>query len=289
MAVTTITSADRLGVTVVFALILHGIILLGVGFGLEDPPAPPPSPSLDVILIHKKGTDPPKKADFLAQANQLGGGTTHEKTRPASPLAGVVPKKKVGLAPAPVKEQRPEPKRRRPHKLIDTRRSPKKVMKTARTPETPKPPQPTTSQIMQHSLEVARLEAEIGRELRAYAKRPRRKFISANTREYLYASYMQAWVSKVERVGNLNYPDQARRNKLSGNLVMTVAIDVDGNTESIEIITPSGHQVLDDAARRIVELATPFAPLPKTILEKTDVLHITRTWQFLPGNVLRHQ
>ncbi|MDX1459468.1 MAG: TonB family protein, partial [Xanthomonadales bacterium] len=111
----------------------------------------------------------------------------------------------------------------------------------------------------------------------------RRKFISANTREYEYASYMQAWVAKVERVGNLNYPTAARQRKLVGDLLMTVGVNRDGSIESIDIRRSSGMEELDQAAARIVRLAAPYAPLPDTIGEGVDVLHITRTWKFTSG------
>jgi protein TonB len=137
----------------------------------------------------------------------------------------------------------------------------------------------------ERSLEMARLAAEIERHAEAYAKRPRRKYISANTQEYAYADYMRAWVARVERVGNLNYPEAARSRGLTGQLVLTVAVKRDGTVERADIIQASGTKLLDDAALRIVSLATPFAPLPKT-KEDVDVLHITRTWQFLPGGIL---
>ena len=133
-------------------------------------------------------------------------------------------------------------------------------------------------------MQMARLASELDRQAQAYAKRPKRKFISANTREYAFANYMAAWVARVERVGNLNYPDEARRRNLEGSLVLTVAINKDGSLERIDIIKPSGHQVLDDAAQRIVELSAPFPPVPKSE-EEIDILHITRTWQFVAGDV----
>lgn len=133
-------------------------------------------------------------------------------------------------------------------------------------------------------MQMARLAAELDRQAQAYAKRPKRKFISANTREYAYANYMAAWVARVERVGNLNYPDEARRRNLEGSLVLTVAIRKDGSLERIDIIKASGVQVLDDAAQRIVELSAPFNPIPDAA-EQVDVLHITRTWQFVAGDV----
>jgi protein TonB len=113
------------------------------------------------------------------------------------------------------------------------------------------------------------------------ARWPRRKFISANTKEFRFAAYMEAWRAKVERVGNINYPDEARRNDLSGSLLLDVAINPDGSVREITVRRTSGQPVLDDAAVRIVELAAPFARFPDEFLKEIDILHVTRTWKFL--------
>ena len=127
---------------------------------------------------------------------------------------------------------------------------------------------------------MAKLQPGIQRDRESQSKLPRRKWISANTREYEFAAYMQAWVAKVERVGNLNYPEEIRRLKLTGDLVMTVGINVDGSVESIDITRSSGMPQLDQAATRIVRLAGPYSPLPEHINATVDILHITRTWRF---------
>ena len=145
----------------------------------------------------------------------------------------------------------------------------------------PKPDSPTAAELMSMSMKMASLSAEIDRRLEEKAKRPRRDFISASTREYKYASYMEAWRAKVERIGNINYPDEARRNQLSGILQMTVALNADGTINEITIDKSSGHQVLDDAAIHIVRLASPYAIFPENIRQTVDILHITRTWKFL--------
>jgi len=128
---------------------------------------------------------------------------------------------------------------------------------------------------------MASLNAELSQRMEARAKRPRAKYISASTREYRFASYMEAWRAKVERIGNLNYPDEARRNKLSGDLILDVALKPDGSLDEITIMNPSGHKVLDDAAIRIVRLGAPYARFPDNISMDVDILHITRTWRFL--------
>mgnify|MGYP005821145525 FL=1 len=127
---------------------------------------------------------------------------------------------------------------------------------------------------------MARLEAQIAKQQDEYQKRPKRKFIGARTQEYRFATYVEAWRQKVERVGNLNYPEAAKEQKIYGQLRMTVSIKADGTLEKIEINQSSGHKILDDAARRIVELAAPYAPFPEDIRKDTDILSITRTWTF---------
>jgi len=132
--------------------------------------------------------------------------------------------------------------------------------------------------------EIAELSARIEAETSAYSNRPRRKAISASTQDYRYASYMEAWRRKVEAIGNLNYPEEAKRQKLYGNLILRVAVRADGSLEEVRVLRSSGSKTLDDAAVRIVHLAAPFAPFPPDIRKDTDYLDITRTWQFLSNN-----
>jgi len=284
-----IGSTDRFSVTLVFALLFHAVVVLGVSFSYEPPALEQTPPTLDVILVQQRSETAPDEADYLAQVSQQGGGTSPDKVRPQSPVSGQVPKLDRGLAPQPLAPSIPKAQPKTPPEVLTRERSVAKVVRQqARKPQ-PEQPKPNAQELIQRSMELARLEAEIGRDLQAYARRPRRKFISANTKEYEFATYMQAWVAKVERIGNLNYPAEARRRQLAGNLVLTVAIDRDGNIDKIDIIQPSGFKILDEAAIRIVKMGAPYAELPENIRDKVDILHITRTWQFLPGNILRHK
>ncbi len=279
-----VSDKDRFGISLTLAIVLHAIFILGVGFSASLKPKEPPLPELDVILVHKRSEQAPEKADFLAQANQQGGGTEAEPDRPQSPVAGPSPLRK-GLVRQKRRDEQPRAEQRQQTPELTSRNNRQRT--TALEQKQPRPkPRTDAGRILQQSMDLARLEAEINQDLKRYAKRPRRKFISANTRESIYAAYMQAWVKKVERVGNLNYPDQARRQHLTGSLVVSVALDAEGRVVEIEILQPSGHRVLDEATLRIIRLAAPFAPLPRDILKETDILNITRTWQYLPGNRL---
>lgn len=280
------TSADRFGVTLLFSLIVHAVVALGLTFEFAKPR--PSLPALDVTLVASANAEAPKKADFLAQASNAGGGDSDRAHRPSQPFSSPLPKPDPGVAPRPLTPAAPERSDPSGPAVLTRARS------DYRTPSDPEHrAQPLDAQqraelAVDRRLEMARLVAEVRQESEAYAKRPRKKFISANTREYAYAAYMKAWVTRIERVGNLNYPDEARRRQLHGDLVLTVGLNRDGTIKSLDVIQSSGHKVLDDAAMRIVRLAAPFPPFPHRD-DRIDELYITRTWQFLPGGVLRNR
>jgi periplasmic protein TonB len=278
-----IGSTERLSATLALSAILHGVVIMGLGFSLED--AAPVTPTLDVILTETTTPQPPKQADFFAQANNQGGGDKDEAKRPREPQIARVPKPNPGVAPIEMRAQAPAVEPDPEQRILSTvAKSSQKVPKPEEHPITTPQKLPSGRELMQQSLEMARLASEIDRQQELYNKRPKPKYISANTQEYEYAVYMRAWVKKVEQVGNLNYPEQARIKKLSGKLVMTVAIRRDGTVEDVVLNDPSGVKILDQAALTIVRLAQPFAPLPQTS-ENIDVLHVTRTWDFGDGNV----
>ena len=285
MSAAPIESGDRLSLTLLFATVIHAVLIFGVGFTDENSPGSA-LPALDVILVQSATLEAPDKADFLANAAQAGGGTSEEAKRPTQVFSSPIPKPDEGIAPMPVRAAAPEPKpaETAPTPVLTQDQSALQVSPVQPRDERRQRELPRGEVPIERSMEMARLASELDRQAQAYAKRPKRKFISANTREYTYANYMAAWVARVERVGNLNYPDEARRRKLEGSLVLTVAINKDGSLERIDIIRSSGQPVLDDAATRIVELSAPFTPVPQG-KEEIDILHITRTWQFVAGDV----
>lgn len=283
MAAPVIGPAERLSATLALSLVAFGVLILGVGFARDA--AAPITPTLDVILTETRSDAAPEDADFIAQANNQGGGDSELAERPREAQLAPVPKPEPGLATEPLVAQAPPPEPEpTPRVLTTTAASDFALPVPQDQRETEPSPLAPGRELVEQSLEMARLAAEIERRQELRAKRPKRKFVSASTREYEYASYLRAWVVKVERVGNLNYPDEARRRGLGGRLVMTVAVRRDGSIEEILLNRSSGLGVLDQAAMRIVRLSEPFPPLPRTE-ENIDVLHITRTWQFRNGSV----
>ncbi len=272
---------DRFMVFLVLATALHALLFFGISFGITLKPVPMLAETLDVVLVQWRSESEPEQADYLAQASQKGGGETEERSRPAEPISGELPTPAVGPDPVQSVEQRPQPAMELREIIavetpLDPALQPTEV-------EQPEAEQPDAASLMRQSMEMASLQPEVSERSRWKSKLPRREFISANTREYEFASYMSAWVSKVERIGNLNYPSELRQKKLHGDLILTVGIRQNGTVESIDIMRRSGIPEIDRAAINIVQLAAPYAPLPDNINERVDVLHITRTWRFETG------
>ncbi|MBL1277280.1 MAG: energy transducer TonB [Ectothiorhodospiraceae bacterium] len=279
-----VTTGDRLSLTVFFAIILHSLIILGISFSQEDREQPPQKlPGLEVTLVQSRSDKEIEDADFLAQANQEGGGDTEEKVRPSTEVAPVVATGEQGdvreFVPETKIATQPEPQRQ---ELLTAARSERKISAGINAPKSEEQ-QLTAAQLLSRSKEIARLSAEIDQTQRIFAHRPKRKYISARTKEYRYASYEEAWRAKVERIGKINFPDQAKRQKLSGSLIMAVTLKNDGSIQSIDIRQSSGHKILDDGAVRIVRLAAPFARFSEDIRKEVDELVITRTWVFEAG------
>lgn len=278
-------SNDLLSATFLFSLILHGVLILGVTFAIAKPE--PRLPTLDVTLVNTANQQDPGHANFLAQASNAGGGNSDKARLPSQPVSGLLPTPTDGLAPRPLAPSAPAPSQaREQHRVTTTAASDFTVSTDTEQREHEDKSRPEAPADLDRRMEMARLAAEINAESKAYAKRPHKKFISANTREYAYAAYMRAWAKRVERVGTLNFPDAARTGRLGGDLILTVGLDRDGSIHGIDIIQSSGRKVLDDAAIRIVRMAAPFPAIPRTG-EKVDELYITRTYQFLRGGKLK--
>lgn len=273
----------------VISLVLHGLLLL-VHFSNSARKNDDSGPSsLQVVLVNSKSAQRPVKADALAQANLDGGGNTDAKA--------------VATTPFPLqKDTEPQPElKTRMQQVQQLEQQQARLLtqiKTAPDVGHPAPPTPTQQapgqapdaiDIMARSLQIAHLEAQIDREHNAYQSRPKRKNIGARTEEYRFAQYVESWRLKVERVGNLNYPEEARQKKLYGSLRITVNIRADGSVESAEVDRSSGSKILDQAAIRIIKMAAPYAAFPDDIRKDYDILGITRTWSFTRTDQLASQ
>jgi protein TonB len=274
---------DRvLGAALGLSIALHAT-LMAVHFKMPDPRARFANQPLEVVLVNAKTRERPTRAEVLAQSNLDRGGNVDQERRAKTPLPVTEPRKPgKDLAEAQRRVQQLEVQQRR---LLAQARSASKVpLESPRAaPAEDAAPQPSGRDLADLSLAAMRLQAQIDRQTEQYQKRPRKKFIGARAAEYRFAQYEEDWRVKVERVGTLNYPAEAR-GKHYGNLRLTVTIRPDGSVESIELDRSSGLKVLDAAAFKIVRMATPFAAFPPEIRRDTDLLVITRTWFFGQGD-----
>ncbi len=283
------SATDRLGLALFTSILVHMVVILGITFS-----APrirlPGSESLEITLVQTRSDKSPVNPQFLAQSNQDGGGTSESRDIARSPL----PVQEMSDQNSRMPLAQPEPQRRvkslndlialitgdQARRAVTTRESAREK-KEERIP----PERMGLLERNARAMERARLNAEINRNFQEFQAMPRHKYLNARTQEYKYAAYMDAWRAKVERIGNLNYPEQAKRQGIAGSLVLDVAIKQDGSLQGVQVLRPSGHKLLDDAAVRIVELAAPYAPLPPDMRADVDILHITRTWKFQESGV----
>ena len=282
--ITGISQNDRFGVSVFGSFLVHMVVILGVTFTLPKLRDLSGLPSLEITLVQTASDKRTLDPEFLAQANQEGGGDSDaaEIAKNPLPVREISPVNRDFPAFQSIPQKRVKSEREMTALLSQD--AARKIREQEVRPEKKdlqrQPPNLGLMARAEIQEERARLNAEISRTWQEYQKRPRHKFLNARTQEYKFAAYMDAWRAKVERIGNLNYPDQAKRRHITGNLLLDVALNADGSVNEIAVRRSSGQKILDDAAIRIVELAAPFAPFPPEIRADIDVLHITRTWKF---------
>ncbi len=269
------------------SIVLHAVAL-SIHFKLPDINLDrDASQMLEVVLVNSKTRAKPTKPDVLAQANLDGGGDTNENRRAKTPLP--VLKQTESGADAKRAARRVQVLEALQVKMMTQLRAanivtPIEQPKAAPTAESMQP-QISGQDLAASALAIARMEAQISRQTEEYNKRPRKAFIGSRAQEYRFAQYVEDWRLKVERIGNLNYPDDAR-GRVYGSLVLSVSIKSDGILDTVEVQRSSGHPILDRAAERIVKMASPYASFPANIKRDTDILVITRTWTFAPGDKL---
>lgn len=280
-------SRERFGFTVFLSACVHAIIILGVGFTyLEELNS---EPALEITMAQYRSEFAPDEADFLAQENQIGSGTLDSAAAPSTPFKSdinddviqeVVP---IPQAPEIVNEidvqddaviSSFQNEQQIQQQLDEVEPEEEKSLSEESTPD-------------DISLAIASLQAQLDLQRQAYAKRPRKYTISsASTKKSHDALYLDSWRRRIEAVGNINYPLEARRRQLYGSLRMLVALLPNGAVSEIQILQSSGHSVLDQAAVEIVNMAAPFDPFPEALRAEADIIEIIRTWRFHEGNAL---
>jgi protein TonB len=284
-----VSPGDRLSFTIFLAAALHAALILGVTFTYVT--NKPSTQKMEVTLAKQHPKRRPERADFLAQFNQIGSGTMEDK-------ALISTTTKAQFQDTETRKTRQSLRQRASYKMVEhtqttattTNITAHKITADSEVTETApqKPKFENKKSLQARALEIASLEARINHQRQIYAKNPRiKRLTSLSTVSRADAFYLNSWRRKIESVGNLNYPQKARKDKLYGSLRLMVAILADGSLKEVELLDSSGHKVLDDAAIRIVRLSAPYAPFPDELRKSTDVLEIIRTWQFRKSSFLR--
>jgi protein TonB len=279
---------DRLAFTGFVALLVHAIIILGVSFSVYSRHKAPQT--LEVTLAQHSENVAPENPDYLAQHNQEASGTLEKKAELTSDTRADFSDTDIHqVEPTPQKKSEVAQPKENVQVVSTTAKISKEIVqkKTRNETQEKKLKEGKEKQERDQSDEISSLQAKLSQQRQQYAKRPRIKTLtSVATRASSDAEYLNAWQEKVELIGNLNYPSEARKQKLYGRLRLLVSILPDGTVLKIDILESSGQRVLDDAAVRIVRLAAPFAVFPAALKKDTDQLEIIRTWKFEKGDRL---
>lgn len=272
------TLTNPLSITLPLAVVVHIVVIAGVGFGLPDGGKVQHAPLLDITLVNTHSDTAPDKADYIAQANQQGSGSLDKKSRPSSPLASMNPNNFMGESPVKSFESAPDVTPKPDPQILTTKGQTNKRVSKQPEKDDIKEPKPVDKEIADETDEMAQLMAEMSKEEQHYANRPRIHFVdSISAKSAVEAAYIDAWAKKLERIGNINFPKEALRLSLSGTLILNATLDRAGHIVMIGIDSSSGSRILDTAAMRIVKLASPYEPLPREVREKYDQLNITRS------------
>ncbi len=264
------TSQQRLRKTFSLALIAHVLLLIGLSFSM--PAGSPPSPSLDIILAQQPSDEAPDQADFIAQADQQGTDNQQQVLQPQN----------QGQQRAVTQQRSGSPKQ-----PILSRDSDSDSDSDSETDKSKEPIDTDQQQSDRGAADRGSMQAEFDRLKREYNKIPRvLRMTSVSAKSANAAAYMHYFEEKVEQIGNLNYPRKARSQGIFGQVQLVVVLLSDGRIKRIEVSKGSGSRLLDQAAVRSVQLASPFKPFPKE-LRNRDEIHIIRTWLYQSNNVLK--
>jgi protein TonB len=278
---------DRLSFTLFLALALHAIVIFGISFSSN--PVSSKSPTLDVTLSMHQSDDlvADADADFLADSNQQGSGTLTEKAVLKSTEQADIEDNQIFHTVRTITQLAYSELSLTNDRIITTI-SPgtdRTVSKEADKGDLDIPVQTDNTVVINNITDVATLKALLDDSRQAYAKRPRVRTLTAvSTKRAVDANYIFDWLKKVERIGNQNYPESARNQRISGSVRLAVSINADGSLRSVLVTSSSGHSLLDQAAKQIVYLAAPYPEFSATMVEQYDVLEVIRTWQFRIDN-----
>lgn len=277
-------ASDRMLTTCFLAALIHGIVILGVTFSAPGGKTNgDDARALEVILVNDQAPSVAQNpnAQYLSERTQRGSGNTLKRERTLIPKSSLMPVERPGIPSGEGLAALQAGTVTGDEELIATQQPGQKILYFASSTAAPVPSQ--LPLLLEKRPDLAMTPNDDGVELRMRGEAMHQLWIAADTRESDVAVYLDSWRRKIERVGTMNFPDIARRQKLSGTPVIEVTIGSNGNLLQTIVRRTSGHPEIDEAAMRILKLAAPFDPFPGELSAKHDEIRIAYEWQFLGG------
>ena len=277
-------ASDRMLTTCFLAALIHGIVILGVTFSAPGgKTSGDDARALEVILVNDQAPSVAQNpnAQYLSERTQRGSGNTLKRERTLIPKSSLMPVERPGIPSGEGLAALQAGTVRGDEELIATQQPGQKILYFASSTAAPMPSQ--LPLLLEKRPDLGMTPNDDGVELRMRGEAMHQLWIAADTRESDVAVYLDSWRRKIERVGTMNFPDIARRQKLSGTPVIEATIGANGNLLQTIVRRTSGHPEIDEAAMRILKLAAPFDPFPGELSAKHDEIRIAYEWQFLGG------
>ncbi|MGX5200743.1 energy transducer TonB [Aliikangiella sp. IMCC44632] len=279
-----ISQLDKVMFCGFLAIVFHAMLFFGLGFKLPDLSKSTAGKTFNVVLAQFEADKKPEKADYISQANQEAGGSSEQKLAPSTTQKALFNNpdqisSEPQIASRQMTQQPPTPD------VINSQGRAFKMSNPQQKVEVSEPI-PDAAALIDKSYRLSGLIANLDNSNVNQALKGRKRQVSAATHRASDALYLDSWRRKIEMIGNQNYPQKAKVDKIFGNLTMKVAINKDGTINQVQIMQSSGNKVLDNAALKIVRLAAPFKPLTEEMTKDTDILEIIRVWQFQPDYIL---
>ncbi len=274
-----ISQLDKLLFCLFLAVAFHAMLLFGVGFKVPDLSKGSVNKTFNVVLAQFESKDKPEKADFIGQADQEAGGESEKLVAPSAIEKAQFndpdrTSSEPQLAPQQQKNDQVSPE------YITSNSDRISYQNKTKNSEEQQSEVLDTESLLQKSYQLSGLIANLDNQQINQAKKAKKRQISAAIHRSSDALYLDSWRRKIEQIGNQNYPEKAKKDKIHGNLTLKVAINQNGTINQVSIMKSSGKKLLDDAAIRIVRLAAPFKPLTDEMKKDTDILEIIRIWRF---------
>lgn len=275
---------SSLAKTMPYALFFHVMMIFGIGFGIQQSGHLLPSTKLDITIVNSHSDIAPDKADIIAQVNQLASGNTDLENRPTSMMSANNINPSDAISPLQSEQSSPnQPPILQPLLLTTKGETYKHIPKLEEVPEKEESTE-VSEETIDKTEEEAQLSSELAMDEANYSKMPKTRFLnSSNAKSAVEAAYIDSWAKKIERIGTTNFPDEAIRLGKNGKLIVNAILSKEGKVIHSEVQTSSGSRILDNAALRIIKIASPYDALPAAVRQKFDRLQITRTFIFDTG------